>query len=73
MNKTLNNNSSPFDKSCDRCHESFECRADSVKECHCSKVSLNAEQLTILRERYRDCLCNSCLTHFIETVQYQQY
>jgi len=73
MNITVNNTSSPFDKSCDRCHGSFECRADSLKECHCSSVKLNAEQLAILRERYRDCLCNNCLAQFVETEAYLQY
>lgn len=73
MNNSTIEENTPFDKSCVRCHESFVCRADSIRECHCSAFELNAEQLAILRERYNNCLCNQCLVNFVETEAYLQY
>ncbi|MGV6861979.1 MAG: cysteine-rich CWC family protein [Putridiphycobacter sp.] len=51
-------------KKCERCHEIFECRRDNITQCHCYTVQLSNPQLKMLNEKYKNCLCPSCLKLF---------
>jgi hypothetical protein len=48
-------------KVCPRCGAQFQCKANRVERCDCLAVSLSAEALEWLSERYEDCLCVTCL------------
>ena len=48
---------------CEACGESFACGA-SLKGCWCSAIKLDAAARQALRERYRDCLCPTCLENY---------
>ena len=48
-------------KICPRCQAEFECRKDSILECQCVQVTLNAEEQIYIADRYNDCLCKKCL------------
>jgi hypothetical protein len=50
---------------CESCGESFVCGA-SLAGCWCFEIKLTAETRTRLRDRYRSCLCETCLTSFAE-------
>lgn len=45
---------------CESCGKSFSCGAN-VGECWCFAFELEAESLTDLREKYKNCLCQKCL------------
>jgi ribosomal protein L34E len=46
---------------CARCGEAFHCGVDDDKPCWCSQVKLNPQTLRDLEQRYRGCLCGTCL------------
>ncbi|MDP9046303.1 MAG: cysteine-rich CWC family protein [Pseudomonadota bacterium] len=46
---------------CPRCGDAFLCGAAAPDPCACSTVHLAAPLLAALRERYRGCLCLTCL------------
>ena len=50
---------------CESCGESFVCGA-SLGGCWCFGIRLSAETRARLRERYRSCLCEACLTSLAE-------
>jgi hypothetical protein len=50
----------PIDK-CARCGGDFHCGANEAAPCACTQAVLSAAQLAALRERYRGCLCLTCL------------
>jgi len=47
-------------KICERCGASFGCGV-STGNCWCMRVSLDHAALAGLREKYHDCLCETCL------------
>lgn len=49
-------------KYCPRCNELFECKADSILLCQCSKIKLNEKEQSYLQNNYTDCLCLKCIT-----------
>lgn len=50
-----------IEKVCPRCQEKFSCHAADISACDCSKVLLDKQVLTRVRDEYRDCLCMRCL------------
>ncbi len=48
-------------KSCPRCNQPFECKPGHVASCHCSAVKLSDATYDLIRNKYDDCLCASCL------------
>ena len=48
-------------KKCNKCNADFECNTKNVTKCHCYQVKLSDTQIKLLKEKYNDCLCNTCL------------
>ncbi len=48
-------------KICERCNKKFKCIPEDIINCECSKFQLNQQTQAILKEKYMDCLCSSCL------------
>ncbi|MFI5160411.1 MAG: cysteine-rich CWC family protein [Sphingobacteriales bacterium] len=48
--------------SCERCSESFECKANAVTKCQCIKVHLTLNETQYVNELYDGCLCVACLS-----------
>jgi hypothetical protein len=48
-------------KSCPRCGAEFVCKTEDIALCLCQSVSLSAEQLDYIADRYSACLCARCL------------
>jgi len=48
-------------KLCSRCEQPFECKAGTISQCLCNAVVLTAEERAFIEERYKDCLCVTCL------------
>jgi hypothetical protein len=46
---------------CPRCGSAFHCGANDPTPCACASLTLDAELLRTLRERYDRCLCVGCL------------
>ena len=51
---------------CPRCSKEFECKLGSITICHCSEVTLSAEQRAYIGERWDQCLCHECLLEIKE-------
>ncbi len=49
---------------CSGCGQPFECKADFIDDCDCSKVVLTARQREALAAQYDSCLCYACLLVF---------
>jgi hypothetical protein len=49
-------------KTCPRCGQAFECKANNPVYCDCARVQLTENALLAIECRYRDCLCLTCLT-----------
>jgi hypothetical protein len=45
---------------CEGCGQSFACEI-GLKGCWCSKVDVSEKTRKVLKEKYRRCLCRSCL------------
>ena len=48
-------------KTCERCGESFDCRAGNIVQCWCSQVQVSATVREYLAGQSADCICASCL------------
>lgn len=48
-------------KLCEKCGDSFECRADNIALCHCNNVVLSNFQMDEIQKKYKNCLCKNCL------------
>jgi hypothetical protein len=46
---------------CPRCGSTFECKMESIINCHCSQVNLAEPQLEAIAQRWDGCLCHACL------------
>lgn len=46
---------------CPRCQQAVTCLADTIQQCPCSSIQLDAEARAYLKENYDGCLCISCL------------
>ena len=51
---------------CERCFNSFSCRAEDIINCECRTVTINPEVSNLLAENYKGCLCMECLSAIIE-------
>jgi hypothetical protein len=49
---------------CEACGEPFTCGAQA-SGCWCAEVQLTESVRALLRERYKSCLCRSCLEQFV--------
>jgi hypothetical protein len=54
------------DKRCAACGQQFACRPGG---CWCTDVRLTAVTLAQLRQRYADCLCETCLRRHASDVR----
>jgi len=52
-------------KNCSKCHEEFECLAETIEKCHCNAFTLSPKLLAAIRVNYSNCLCSSCLSELI--------
>ena len=50
-------------ETCPACGEKFVCGA-TLAGCWCSEVKLSEEMRANLKERYKGCLCQTCLEKF---------
>lgn len=48
-------------KICSKCKTEFECKADDISNCHCSKSVLSEEITQYIQMNHTDCLCPECL------------
>ncbi|MFT3932836.1 MAG: cysteine-rich CWC family protein [Chitinophagaceae bacterium] len=55
-------------KTCPRCQQIFECRANDIANCQCSKVQLAPATREWLAKHYKDCLCANCLRAIQEEI-----
>jgi hypothetical protein len=53
----------PQTKSCSKCGESFECKADTGG-CWCDAITISVENLEKLKQSFNDCLCPDCLKEY---------
>jgi hypothetical protein len=53
--------STALDDRCARCGGAFYCGMTDDGPCVCAGVTLDADTLADLRQRYRGCLCGDCL------------
>lgn len=51
-------------KQCNKCQQSFECKAVDISSCHCYTIKLSPEAAQEIREKYDNCLCNDCLKEY---------
>jgi len=49
------------DDRCARCGAAFRCGANDTAPCACTALTLQAQTLARLRERFDGCLCLDCL------------
>lgn len=47
---------------CEKCHNAFECKANSSTYCQCTQVVLSLEEAEYISECFDNCLCATCLT-----------
>ncbi len=62
----------PLGDRCPRCGGGFHCGANDLSPCPCSSLQLDEATLTMLRERFRGCLCLACLREFAAPGQAQE-
>jgi hypothetical protein len=48
---------------CESCGEEFICGA-TLKGCWCMNIELNDENRQVLKSKFNDCLCRSCLEKY---------
>jgi cysteine-rich CWC protein len=56
---------------CPACGEPFACEI-GLKGCWCSEVKLSASTLETLRDKYKGCLCRSCLEKAETSVVFEE-
>jgi hypothetical protein len=52
-------------KICPKCKQSFDCCADDISKCHCFSITIDADTLALLKDKFDDCLCGACLKEII--------
>ena len=55
-------------QACEACGEAFACELSLGQGCWCAEIKLSDEVRAELRNRYRGCLCRSCLERAAETL-----
>lgn len=48
-------------KTCENCHQTFECNMEDIAACHCNQVALSNAAKALIASKFNDCLCNACL------------
>jgi len=48
-------------KICERCNNTFECKAGDITHCQCTGIQLTVEERAFIEDRYADCVCANCL------------
>ncbi|WP_460686687.1 cysteine-rich CWC family protein [Niabella aquatica] len=48
-------------KTCPRCKSAFECKVGCITICQCYGISFSEEEKKLISDRYKGCLCRSCL------------
>lgn len=48
-------------KTCQKCSESFDCKAEDIKNCQCFEFRIDKKEGEYIQARYSDCLCGNCL------------
>lgn len=51
-------------KTCEKCGEVFDCAHSA--DCWCFEFKISENLSKYFAKNFRDCLCKSCLTYFIE-------
>jgi hypothetical protein len=51
-------------KKCSKCGLEFEC--NHSEECWCTNFMISEKLSEYLKRNYKDCLCEKCLTEYIE-------
>lgn len=46
---------------CERCANKIECKVNAIRNCQCSTIQLNLNELQYVSEHYGGCLCVDCL------------
>ncbi len=59
----MSNNNAKI-KACSKCGKKFECFHDN--NCWCNSNYISTEKLSLLRSKYKDCLCPDCLSVYAE-------
>lgn len=57
---------SSIKKNCPACNSAFICNHSN--ECWCASFEIPPKLLTLIRKKYKDCLCKDCLFKLIENV-----
>ena len=48
-------------KTCEKCQQTFECCANDIKQCFCYQIKLSVQEIALLKENFKNCLCEKCL------------
>ena len=48
-------------KICPKCNHTFESCADDIANCHCYFITMESNNLALLKDEFDDCLCGVCL------------
>ena len=48
-------------KTCPKCGDVFQCNSKNIEKCQCSAVKLSPEESDLVKSKFSDCLCVSCL------------
>ncbi|MCU4176521.1 cysteine-rich CWC family protein [Carboxylicivirga sp. N1Y90] len=52
------------DKVCPKCQAKFQCYANTDQACWCYSFEVSKETFKLLSDKYKDCLCPSCLPKY---------
>jgi hypothetical protein len=47
--------------SCPKCGQSFTCKSTDIQNCACTAIYLDAALQTVIKNKYKGCLCIACL------------
>jgi hypothetical protein len=61
----------PNKKYCPKCKILFECKVDSIEECHCADIALTEQERNYFSEKFEGCLCVKCMKEL--QVEYQSH
>ena len=51
---------------CPKCKQLFICNAQNIINCHCYLISLSEAEQHFISEKFKGCLCNTCLVQLKE-------
>ena len=56
-------------KICQRCKDSFECKANDIENCQCASVTLTSKTQQYLSTTSYNCLCKKCLVEINQKIE----